>query len=130
MNKEEIIKYWIESSDNDFATMQSMYKSKHYSWCLFIGHLVIEKLLKAYYFKAKDEHPPKIHNLLRLAIKSELTVSQDDEIILSEITTFNINARYYDYKREFYNKCTKEFTFIWYSKIKSYRKWIKAELLK
>lgn len=28
-----------------------MHKSKRYNWALFAGHLMIEKLLKAYYTK-------------------------------------------------------------------------------
>lgn len=44
---EKIISFWIKSSDNDFKTMKNLHKSKDYHWSLFIGHLVIEKLLKA-----------------------------------------------------------------------------------
>jgi HEPN domain-containing protein len=31
--------------------MGSMFKSGHYVWALFLGHLVLEKLLKAVYVK-------------------------------------------------------------------------------
>lgn len=48
MNKVKIIKYWVEGSDDDFKTMIAMLETKRYSWALFIGHLMIEKLLKAY----------------------------------------------------------------------------------
>ncbi|MCF8307867.1 MAG: HEPN domain-containing protein [Bacteroidales bacterium] len=47
IDKEKLINYWIESSDDDYETMIDMYNSKRYSWALFIGHLMIEKLLKA-----------------------------------------------------------------------------------
>ena len=45
MTKEEIIEYWITSSDKDFAAMEHLFKSQDYSWSLFIGHLVIKKLI-------------------------------------------------------------------------------------
>jgi hypothetical protein len=51
LNTEKLIQYWIDSSDDDFETMVSMYNSKRFSWALFIGHLMIEKLLKAYFVK-------------------------------------------------------------------------------
>jgi HEPN domain-containing protein len=55
MTKEEVIHFWVESSDKDFQTMSHLYLSGDYMWSLFIGHLVIEKLLKAYYIRIKDE---------------------------------------------------------------------------
>jgi len=44
---EYVISYWIESSDKNFQTMGNLFNSGDYDWSLFIGHLVIEKLLKA-----------------------------------------------------------------------------------
>lgn len=130
MTKEEIIKYWIKSSDEDFKTMQFLFEKKRYHWSLFIGHLVIEKLLKAYYIKIVNEKYPFIHNLLKLATKSKLKLNDEQKYFFDIVTTFNINARYDDYKFDFYKKCTKKFTETWYNKIIEYRKWIKKELLK
>jgi hypothetical protein len=47
---------------------------------------------------------------------------------LDEITSFNINARYNDFKKEFYNKCTKSFTNEWIEKIKKLKAWINQML--
>jgi HEPN domain-containing protein len=44
MNKEELITYWINSSDRDFQAMIHLLEKGDYTWALFIGHLVIEKL--------------------------------------------------------------------------------------
>ncbi|MBN2520466.1 MAG: HEPN domain-containing protein [Bacteroidales bacterium] len=41
----KIFQHWIESSDKDYKTMVHLYESKDYSWSLFIGHIVIEKLI-------------------------------------------------------------------------------------
>ena len=108
--------------------MQNLYRSKDYSWSLFIGHLVIEKLLKALYIKNIQEHPMPIHDLTRIAAKASVACS--DEILnqLDTITTFNINARYEDVKQNFYLKCTKEFTKTWIDHITELRKWIKSQL--
>ena len=47
---------------------------------------------------------------------------------LDHITSFNLNARYDDYKKEFYTLCTKEYTINWIEKIKRLRTWIKEML--
>ena len=130
LNKQKLIKYWIEGSDDDFETMMAMLHSKRYSWTLFIGHLMIEKLLKAYYVKIKSDYPPFIHNLLRLAEKAELDLPDDKKYLLLTITAFNINARYDDYKMSFKKKCTPEFTSQWVEKLKELRLWIKTLISK
>ena len=125
---EKSMHYWIESSDRDFLTMTNLLKSKDYSWSLFLGHLVIEKLLKALVVKVAHEFPKPTHDLIRLATKGKLECSVEQLDMLDIITTFNINARYEDYKQEFYQRCTKDFTETWVNHIKELRKWIKAQL--
>ena len=127
-NKETIVKHLVESSDDDFNTMLVLYNSKSYHGSLFIGHIVIEKLLKAVYVKEKGEYAPFTHNLYRLAELSNLELSEEQADGLYRITTFNLNARYDDYKKEFYLMCTPEFTEEWINKIKSLRQWIKQML--
>jgi HEPN domain-containing protein len=129
LNKDKLIKYWIDGSDDDFETMVVMFDSKRFSWSLFIGHLMIEKLLKAYYVKVKSDYPPFIHNLLRLAEKAGIELTDEQKEQLVTITAFNINARYDDYKMSFKKQCTPEFTAEWYNKIKELRPWIKTLIL-
>jgi len=125
IDEEKLIKYWVESSDDDYDTMMVMYKSKRFSWSLFIGHLMIEKLLKAFFVKTKSDYPPFIHNLLRLAEKAEIPLTEIKRSQLVTITVFNINGRYDDYKMSFKNQCTLEFTSEWIDILIEMRKWIK-----
>lgn len=125
IDKEKLIKYWIDSSDDDYDTMIDMFKSKRFSWSLFIGHLMIEKLLKAFYVYAKSDYPPYIHNLLRLAEKANLKLDINQKEQLVTITAFNINTRYDDYKMSFKQRCTPDFTTEWIAKLKELRTWIK-----
>ena len=110
--------------------MLTMKKEKRNTWCLFIGHLVIEKLLKALYAKNNKEapHAPKTHDLLYLAEKMNLEVTEKQASSLVEITKFNLNTRYDDYKREFYNKCTDEYTEEQINKIKEIKAWLEIML--
>ncbi len=130
MEKEKLISYWINSSDIDFKAMQHLYEKKDFSWSLFIGHLVVEKLIKAYYVKYIDKQPPFVHNLLRLAEKAKLKLSEEQKDFLDMVSTFNIRARYDDYNLEFYKICSKEFTKEWINKITGFREWIKKQLFK
>ncbi|MBI5323856.1 MAG: HEPN domain-containing protein [Ignavibacteriae bacterium] len=120
-------KHWIESSDKNFITMEHLFEANDYDWSLFMGHLVIEKLLKACFIIRKKQYPPLIHNLLRLAELSEIEMNEEQIEFFSTVTTFNLNARYDDYKENFYKLCTKEFTVTWLNKIKEYRQWIKTQ---
>jgi HEPN domain-containing protein len=130
MDQTELIKYWISSSDSDFSTMNHLHRNEDFHWALFIGHLVIEKLLKACYVKNIDINHPFTHNLLQLAEKSRIELTEDQKDFLITVTTFNIQARYDDYKLAFYKTCTKEYTKEWIEKIKDFREWIKRQLLK
>ena len=129
LNKDKLVHYWMESSDDDFETMMAMYDTRRFNWSLFIGHLMLEKLLKALYLKKKSDYPPYIHNLLRLAEKADLEISEDIKKQLVTITAFNINARYDDYKLSFKNQCTPEFTSEWIGILKELRTWIKSLII-
>jgi HEPN domain-containing protein len=47
VDKQKLIDFWVAASDEDFDTMHVMFRSKKHHWALFIGHLSVEKLLKA-----------------------------------------------------------------------------------
>ena len=123
---DKMTKFWLDSSEEDFETMITLFENKRYSWSLFIGHLMIEKLLKSLYVKLKNDYPPYIHNLLRLAEKCNLELNEEQRFILTTVTAFNINARYDDYKLSFQKICTPEFTTIWIEQLKDQRLWIKT----
>jgi len=103
-------------------------QSKDYNWALFLGHLVIEKLLKAHYVKKHQKHPLFTHDLLRLTQKIELVLTEEQEEWLDEISTFNLNTRYDNYKQEFRNRCTLEFTTHWIKNIETLRLWLINQL--
>jgi HEPN domain-containing protein len=121
---DKIVQYWKDSSDQDFKTMQNLFTSKDFSWGLFIGHLVLEKLLKAHYVRDNQKHALFTHDLLRLADKCSFPLNETQKDWLDQISTFNLNARYDSYKREFYKLCTEEFSFLWKERIETLRLWL------
>ncbi len=127
---EKLMNHWIESSDDDFKTMMDLFNTKHFHWALFMGHLVIEKLSKAVYIVKVNKYPPLIHDLRRILEKADISLTKEQSKTLDSISRFNIDARYDDYKRHFYELCTKDFTELWIEEIKGIRLWIKNMLLK
>ena len=109
-NIDAVLNYCKESSAQNFDTMQHLFEAKDYSWALFLGHLVIEKLLKAIYVKKHQRHSIFSHDLLRLADKISLKLTDEQMDWLDEISTYNLNARYDNYKQDFQKMCTEEFT--------------------
>ena len=124
----KIINHWTVTSNDDFRTMNALFKSKSYNWTLFVGHISVEKLLKALFVKMHRKHAPAIHNLFRLAELCEIDLTDEFSDWLDTITSFNINARYDDFKREFHSLCTYEYTELWIDRIKVLRKWIEQML--
>ena len=129
MNSIDLMEYWFKSADEDYDTMLYMKAGKKNTWCLFMGHLVIEKLLKGLYAKNNPNDPiaPKIHNLILLSQKANLEVPAEIREKIQTINTFNISARYDDYKRTFDEKCTDDYTSEQVKNIEEVRKWLKEQ---
>jgi HEPN domain-containing protein len=122
------IDYWMKSSDEDYKTMLDLFNTKNYCWALFMGHLVIEKLLKAYFAKTVQTYPPMLHDLRRLGEKAGIVFDDSRQTVIETISQFNIRARYDDYKRNFYSLCTPAYTVTWIENIKEIRSWIQTML--
>jgi HEPN domain-containing protein len=127
-NIDAVLNYWKESSDRNFDTMRHLLEAKEYSWALFIGYLVIEKLLKAIYVKKHQRHSIFSHDLLRLADKIALKLTDEQMDWFDEISTYNLNARYDNYKQDFQRMCTEEFTLERINRIKILRLWLIKQL--
>jgi|SRR6056297_2805831 len=129
MNIDDHINYWIVSAEHDLETAESLFSSEKYDWCLFLGHLVLEKALKAIFvFEHGQNLPPRTHNLVRLIQESSLTIDEETMLWLDRVNDFHIETRYPDVKREFYKMCTKEFTNEHLSRIKETFEWLKSHL--
>lgn len=130
MDNINLMEYWQNSSDEDYNVMNVLYGNKKNSYSLFFGHLVIEKLLKGLYAKNNKENPYAIksHNLLALAEKCNLELTDEQVEKLQIITQFNISARYDDYKETFNQKCTDDYTSEQIKNIEEVRTWLKSLL--
>ena len=129
MTKKEHIEYWLKSAKHDLIVVEDMFKNKHYDWCLFLGHLVLEITLKAFWVRDnKNNMPPKIHSLIKLLKQTKLKLNEKQVNFLSIIDKFNIAGRYPDYKFKFYKLCTKKYTEERFNQIKELYKWLLKEI--
>jgi len=128
MTKEEHIAYWLKTAEHDFETAQHLFETGKYDWCLFISHLVIEKVLKAFWVRDTTDRVPHHHRLLEIAQATRLSLSEEQKQFLDSITPFNIQGRYPDYKLDFYKLCTKEFTTEKFERIKEFYQWLLSQI--
>ncbi len=126
--EQKIIKYWATTSKQDFETAEILFANVKYSHALFFSHLSIEKILKALIVKKMHSAPPLMHDLVRLAEKTGLELPDKIKEQLTEISAFNIQARYDDYKLSFYKKANKRFTLKYIKITKEILKWLGAQL--
>lgn len=125
MEKAALVQHWLDSAAQDLTVAESLFEKKHYDWCLFVAHLVIEKTLKAMWIRA--HHPemhPRIHNLAKLAEAIPLSLSPEQMSFLLDANQFYLKGRYPDEKSEFYKICTPEFTQENFNAVKDFHQWL------
>ena len=125
---EKTIQYWYEGAKYDLRVADAMFKSKKYPYSLFMGHLALEKLLKASVVKNTKTHAPFSHSLPFLAEKSKVKIPEKIFIKLREFMEFHFESRYPDVNKAFYKKCTKAYTSKKLKEIKEIFKWVKTRL--
>lgn len=76
--------YWLSQSINDLPVAESMLEKGHYTWSLFIGHLVLEKILKAAYVSEHQKIAPRIHDLVVKLAKSTSLNLNDEQLVFSQ----------------------------------------------
>ena len=129
MEINEHIRFWLDSADHDLEAAESLLVSGKFDWCLFLGHLVLEKALKAAYVRDNDNQmPPRTHNLVKIAEATKLTIDENTRVFLDEVTAFNLEVRYPDYRKDFFKRCTLDFSEDKLSQIKEFLQWLKNNL--
>jgi len=122
------VSYWVESAEYDLGVANAMLKARKYPYALFMGHLALEKLLKALVVKRTKAHAPFSHSLPYLLERSGIKMPEPMQMELSEFMEFHLEARYPDASKAFYKKCTKGYTDVRFGEIKEVFEWIRTRL--
>jgi HEPN domain-containing protein len=125
-NIEKTVNYWLEGADYDMGVAEAMYKKRKYPYALFMGHLALEKVLKAVVVKTTCKHAPYTHSLEKLARKSKIDAPTQTQIKLREFMEFHFEARYPDEQKAFYKKCSRSYTKEKLQEIKEIFEWLKS----
>ena len=130
MTRKQHVDYWLQSATESLKDMRSAVKCKRRTNAMFCGHLVVEKMLKAL-CAVRNVRIVREHKLLVLARDSgyisQLSTAEQQELLI--ITSFNIEARYDDYKRRFHTICTPQYVDTWSKIISRWYKTIKPAVL-
>lgn len=82
MTRAEHLAYWRDTAADDWADVQRTIGAGAYVHGLFFAHLVIEKLSQAHWVKDNPgDHPPRIHNIVRLWQDTQLTPTPAQELV-------------------------------------------------
>lgn len=128
MTEKDLVKFWIDGSDEASRVAEDLYRLDHRSFCLFFCHLTLEKMLKAVLAKKSPGQSYYIHSLSKLATIAELNLPTDWLEVLDEISTFNVKARYNDIKLELYKRATPAYTKRFLNKTKEIKQWLKEQI--
>ncbi len=129
MTIKEIENYWVASSDDDMETSKVLFVKRKYVQSMFFLHLSVEKILKALYVRKNNAEAPFGHNLQILAQKTpDVPFEKEHLETLAKMTTFNITARYDDYKRSFYKICNEDFADKYLRIGQEMIKWLKSQM--
>lgn len=111
MTKSEHIDYWINSANEDWKAVFSLFDGRNYVQSLFFAHLVLKKITKAIWVKNNESNvPPKIHSIIKLLSQTPVILNAEQMDYLVEVNKFQLEGRYPDYKNNLYKICNKEFT--------------------
>ena len=124
MTNDEYVCYWVETAEEDYASVERLFAAGEYVWALFVGHLVIEKFLKACCARSLGQGVPRIHDLLRLADRAGLAVEPKRRRWLDRLTTLQTRIRYPDMRHDVYRIATKEFAERYLVGVRELRQWL------
>jgi len=130
MTNEEKVKYWIDLSDRDFDTAEWVIKGGYNLHAGYMCHQAVEKILKGYFTKQKEDTPPFTHNLIDLAVKTGLynLMSNEQKAFIDILNPLNIEARYPEYKNKIAQTMTKEVTQNILTNTKELLQWTKQKI--
>lgn len=119
---------WFRQAEYDFETAIAMFETRRYIYTIFMCHLSIEKALKGLYAKKFKEDPPKVHDLIYLVKKTDLTLSPFHQDILKVLNDLSVPTRYPDEIEKLLKQYKKERTEQLLNPTKELLQWLKERL--
>jgi len=121
------VEYWKEGSKYDLGVARALFKSRKYPYALFIGHLSVEKMLKALVVAHTRQHAPFTHSLAVLADKTGLSIPPEIKNKLARFMEYYQEGRYPEEQKNFYRRCTKSFAEFGLKEIEEVLRWCRRK---
>ena len=99
---------WAGQAQYDLDTARAMQKSGRYLYVLFCCQQAVEKMLKAVIARNTSEAPPRVHQLVRLAEVAVLSLSEEQQEFLRDLSAYYIQTRYPEEIPALASKVTKQ----------------------
>ncbi len=90
----DAVQQWMDHAQYDLETARAMMTSKRYLYVVFCCQQAVEKVLKALFAEQRQELPPRIHDLRRLAEEIRLQTSPKQFDFLGELSGCYLESRY------------------------------------
>ena len=87
---------WLAQVDYDLATAEQMLHAGRYIYVIFMSHMALEKASKALVTEETQKLPPRTHNLIDLAQRAHVVLSQDQQDFLGKINNTSVVVLYPD----------------------------------
>jgi HEPN domain-containing protein len=101
MTKEEKYAYWLQLSQYDIDTADSMYVAGRWFYVVYMCQQAIEKLCKGLYNFYIDDNMPKVHNIRFILSKLEASLSLDIDSefyrLADTLSAYYLSNRYPDF---------------------------------
>jgi HEPN domain-containing protein len=94
VDPEKQINHWRSGAEEDWAAAEDLIRLERVRHGLFFAHLALEKALKAHICRTTRDLPPRIHQLLRLADRAELPLSDEQRMFLARFDRHHLEGRY------------------------------------
>ncbi|MDZ4861084.1 MAG: HEPN domain-containing protein [Candidatus Hydrogenedentes bacterium] len=127
---EKRAKEWLIQADDDLESAMVIFETGRYSFAAFCAHLSIEKSLKALYDLRLNHVAPKIHNLLLLADRCSLTLTQEQKEFFAMLDQAVFDTRYPESLVRRQTAYTKDRVRLMLSTAKENLRWIKQQCQK
>jgi HEPN domain-containing protein len=88
------IAHWRAGALEDWEVAIELVDLERTRHGLFFAHLALEKLLKAHVCRTTRDLAPRLHSLLRLAERTDLTLSEAQTVFLARFDRYQIEGRY------------------------------------
>ena len=83
---------WLAQVDYDVATAEQMLHAGRYIYVIFMSHMALEKALKALLTEETQKLPPRTHNLIDLAQRAHVVLSQEQRDFLGKINSVVVRS--------------------------------------